>query len=294
MDGIEATAIIRDWEIEQMSISNESAERIHIPIIALTANAVYGVREMFIEKGFDDFLAKPVDISAMDEILNNWIPKKKRESGIEDIKSYEINYDFPDINGIDVQSGIKMTGGTEEGYWVVLSTFRKDTLERIKTLQNAINVGNLNAFTTHIHAIKSAAAAIGAAELSKEAAKLEKAGKEGDKAYINGTFNKFSEKLFEITREISTALETERAAAGDNSKTSSGNDQLISKLLELEKALKSKKADNIDRILEGIIKLPQDENTRETIEKISDNVLMTEFDNAVKIIEEFLNGNNCT
>ena len=49
-----------------------------IPIIALTANAMTGMREMFLEKGFNDFLTKPIDISKLDETLHQWIPKKKR------------------------------------------------------------------------------------------------------------------------------------------------------------------------------------------------------------------------
>jgi signal transduction histidine kinase/CheY-like chemotaxis protein len=68
MDGIEATAKIREMEMEKQ-----------IPIIALTANAVVGMREMFVEKGFNDFLAKPIDINKLDEMLSLWIPKEKRE-----------------------------------------------------------------------------------------------------------------------------------------------------------------------------------------------------------------------
>jgi CheY-like chemotaxis protein len=52
-----------------------------IPIIALTANAVVGMREMFVEKGFNDFLAKPIDVNKLDEMIGLWIPKEKRELG---------------------------------------------------------------------------------------------------------------------------------------------------------------------------------------------------------------------
>jgi CheY-like chemotaxis protein len=75
MDGIETTAAIRAWEKEQQK------DREQVPIIALTANAVLGMREMFIESGFNDFLSKPIDVSKLDEILDRWIPKEKRESG---------------------------------------------------------------------------------------------------------------------------------------------------------------------------------------------------------------------
>jgi CheY-like chemotaxis protein len=72
MDGIETTAIIRAWEKEQ---------HLHkqVPIIALTANAVVGMKEMFIKSGFNDFVSKPIDVSKLDEMLDRWIPKEKRE-----------------------------------------------------------------------------------------------------------------------------------------------------------------------------------------------------------------------
>ena len=70
MDGIETTAAIRTLEEEHFKT---------MPIIALTANAVSGMREMFIEKGFNDFLAKPIDVSKLDEMLDLWIKKEKRE-----------------------------------------------------------------------------------------------------------------------------------------------------------------------------------------------------------------------
>jgi CheY-like chemotaxis protein len=78
------------------------AGRGQIPIIALTANAVTGMKEMFLEKGFNDFLAKPIDIGKLDETLDRWIPKEKCESGHpviahepvkEDIKKFVIMVD---------------------------------------------------------------------------------------------------------------------------------------------------------------------------------------------------------
>jgi CheY-like chemotaxis protein len=66
-DGIETTAQIR-----AMGGKYET-----LPIIALTANAVQGVREMFLANGFDDFLSKPVNIGELVRILENWLPAEK-------------------------------------------------------------------------------------------------------------------------------------------------------------------------------------------------------------------------
>jgi len=285
MDGIEATTLIREWE---MGRGDAVADR--TPIVALTANAVSGVREMFIEKDFDDFLAKPIDVSTLDEILNRWISKDKREQGVEN--QPEANTKFPNISGVDVQKGIAMTGGTVEGYASVLSTFRKDARERLHQLRNTLYEESLSLFITNVHALKSASASIGAVKLSDQAVKLEAAGKEGDRAYINGNLERFIDNLSDVIEGIHVALEIEKAYDRDVSVNSKSapvkKDELYSLLEDLKAAIKSKKAEYIDRILERISQLSLDEKATESIDKISDDILMAEFDNVIKTIDEML------
>ena len=67
MDGVEATKEIRGMDDRYYK---------NVPIIALTANAVNGVRDMYIKAGFDDFIAKPIELSALDRVLKMWLPKE--------------------------------------------------------------------------------------------------------------------------------------------------------------------------------------------------------------------------
>jgi CheY-like chemotaxis protein len=55
-----------------------------MPVIALTANAVSGMREMFLENGFNDFLSKPIDMVQLNRVLAQWIPAGKRRNVPED------------------------------------------------------------------------------------------------------------------------------------------------------------------------------------------------------------------
>jgi CheY-like chemotaxis protein len=61
MDGVEAAAAIR------------KLEGAAVPIIALTANAISGMREMFLENGFSDYLSKPIDMAKLDKLIAAWI-----------------------------------------------------------------------------------------------------------------------------------------------------------------------------------------------------------------------------
>jgi PAS domain S-box-containing protein len=75
MDGLETTQRIRAMGDEDPYFKN-------VPIVALTANAVSGTREMFLENGFDDFLSKPIDTIKLNAVLEKWIPKEKRQGSI--------------------------------------------------------------------------------------------------------------------------------------------------------------------------------------------------------------------
>ncbi|MDR0377226.1 MAG: response regulator [Spirochaetaceae bacterium] len=66
MDGVEAVKLIR----------SEGAYNAGTPIIALTANAVSGAREMFLQNSFNDLLSKPLEITALAEILLRWLPEE--------------------------------------------------------------------------------------------------------------------------------------------------------------------------------------------------------------------------
>ncbi|MDR1376391.1 MAG: response regulator [Synergistaceae bacterium] len=69
MDGVEATRVIRK------EIGTEYART--VPIVALTANAIFGSSEMFLQNGFDGFISKPIDIYQLDAILNQWVNKEE-------------------------------------------------------------------------------------------------------------------------------------------------------------------------------------------------------------------------
>jgi signal transduction histidine kinase/CheY-like chemotaxis protein/HPt (histidine-containing phosphotransfer) domain-containing protein len=210
MDGIETTAVIRGMEGERFRT---------MPIIALTANAVVGMREMFIENGFNDFLAKPIDVSKLDEILDRWIPKEKRaipspqslipnpQSPIPDPQS-----PVPSIPGVDVQKGITMVGGNLATYKRVLALFCKDIESRLPVLQKTPETDTLPTLVINVHSLKSACASIGAQEISNQAAGLEAVGKAGDVDFIRGSLPGFVEELVELGKRIEAVLETDKSS----------------------------------------------------------------------------------
>lgn len=64
MDGVETLRRIR-------SLPEEKYKK--LPVVVLTANAIDGAREMFLEKGFNGFLTKPIDMNEVDRMLEKWV-----------------------------------------------------------------------------------------------------------------------------------------------------------------------------------------------------------------------------
>jgi HPt (histidine-containing phosphotransfer) domain-containing protein len=245
-------------------------------------------------------------VSKLDAIIERWVAKEKRELGIRNEElgkengpgnttnsSFLISHSsLITIPGVDVQKGIAMTGGTLELYRKVLALFRKDAEDRLPVLQTMPEESALPEFITQVHALKSASASLGAAEVSEEAARLEAAGKAGDFAFIQKNLGGFAQHLSELIKGIDAALASTdvtgfppAAAAGDNT-------ALLPLLRELQAALESESGSEIDRVLEELSKKPLDAKTKEILEQISDQVLMAEFENAIKILGGLLKGSS--
>jgi signal transduction histidine kinase/CheY-like chemotaxis protein len=295
MDGIEAAAAIRKWEASRQKNAGLPKE---IPIVALTANAMAGMREMFLNNGFSDFISKPIETAELDALMDKWIPGEKRVLREEEIRREVFDGDAAfSIPGVDVVRGINMTGGTEAGYRQVLNSFCKDAGERLEWFKSlldnsrdgAVSAENLGRFSSQVHALKSAAGTIGAAALSMEAAQLEEAGKKEDLAYISRGLPVFYEHLKNTAGAIRRSLSQSGPDAERPEKLLDLSDPALRDMLSrLKDNITRKNMKEIDRAIEELEKLPLDGGIRESITVISDKVLMTEYPGALDLINKLL------
>lgn len=206
------------------------------------------------------------------------------------------------IPGVDTAKGIAMTGGTIRSYRQVLSMFCKDSKERLQLLrfylfgsmgEDKFPEKHLAAFTTHVHAIKSASASLGAVEMSAEANRLEEAGKAKELSFIWENLSGFIEHLTKLETDIRAVLELLAEKTGSAPDSGEGGVLLdIFLLNELIEALKSQNVETIERILGELNQKVMDQNAQKSMEQISDQILMTEFDSAVKTIEKLISQNS--
>ncbi|MDR1020462.1 MAG: response regulator [Synergistaceae bacterium] len=279
MDGVEATALIREWEAER----GEADGRHPVPIIALTANAVSGMREMFLTQGFSDFLAKPIDVSKLDDIIVKWLPKEKRIKA-DGSSSFEAKAPYGPtglkIPGVDAVRGMAASGGTETMYREVLKLYCRDAEARMEFLNAAQAEKDMKNFITQVHALKSASASIGAAEISHMAGALESAVGRGDMEYIRENLDSFLENLTATTERIKTAVSGNEAVTFERG--SQGTGELLSLLKD---SLASENVGDADMILADLNGRPLDEAARESLSRVSDLVLVGEFKEASDIVK---------
>jgi len=190
------------------------------------------------------------------------------------------------IPGVDVEKGISRTGGTIENYIGVLTVFYSDAGERLLLLKSKPDEKTLPAFTTHVHALKSASASIGADEISKKAFELETAAKNTDYEFIEKNLETLTSDISELIINIQEA----KTSYNESLSQKQGKDKTIyykPLLKKLTEALKSKKASSdVFEILDKLNGLQLDAEARETLEKVSYQVLMSEYDDALKIVDE--------
>lgn len=193
MDGVEATRIIR-------SMNGEYYKK--LPIIALTANAVNGAREMFKESDFNDFIAKPIELLALDRVLKKWIPADKietltsKDNTTDDLKNNSNNINKE--KHILVSKGLTYTSGNKDVYYEILEMFVQDGIEKIEQLNSYVENEDWKNYIIKVHALKSTSLTIGAVMLSEFAKKLELAGKSED----FGIIRKENKKLLKLYNEV--------------------------------------------------------------------------------------------
>ncbi len=162
-----------------------------VPIVALTADAVAGSRERFLEEGFDDFVEKPVELSVLERVLLRVVTPTKiqyieeDEMPVERVESptvIPVKEEFA-VGDLDVEKGMTYCGDQEKYLEALAESYV--TAKRDQTQLGACyETEAWKDYTIKVHALKSAMLSIGAVPLSEQAKALEMAGKSEDIAFI--------------------------------------------------------------------------------------------------------------
>lgn len=166
-----------------------------VPVIALTANTVFGAREMFIEEGFQDFLPKPIEVSALKRVLKTYIPDEKiiMENDITETVTPDTSIVTDDTQQEDISQADDFIDykqgmiycGSHENLMEVLQLHYEEGNENWHKIKKAYDDEDWKNYVIFVHGLKSSMKSVGINKLSGMAEQLEMAGKEENIDYIN-------------------------------------------------------------------------------------------------------------
>ncbi|MFA9462787.1 MAG: ATP-binding protein [Velocimicrobium sp.] len=193
MDGVEVLSKIR-------AIKGEYYKQ--VKVIALTANAIRGIREMYLESGFTDYISKPIDIGRLDEVLSKHLPHELiKEDKFLRKKSQDV---FPyKIKNVNTEEGIGNCSGSLKLYFELLHTVLLEGNKKHYMMKEYIATENIKSYMVEVHSLKSVAASIGANPLSMLAKKHEEEAKAGNDRFIK----RDGEHLLMMYKELLDSIE---------------------------------------------------------------------------------------
>ena len=231
MDGLETARIIRE------EIGTDYAR--NIPLIALTANAIVGNDKMFLAKGFQAFLSKPIDAQKLDASIRRWVRDNAyerqvavqnatkgetlgyeglnmrkgsdRRRGVErrsglDRRAMRASLPVPRfVDGLDFKKGLERFGGDQESFFEVLRSYVLNTPPLLEKLE-AAKEDSLPDYAVTVHGIKGSSYSIAAEPVGKLAEALEHAAKAGDSGFVRELHGEFLTLTRQLISELSESL----------------------------------------------------------------------------------------
>ena len=216
-------------------------------VVALTANAIAGARDEYLEAGFHDYLSKPIELSELEKVLRKWLPESfvrergeakeltnekedlfefypEEETGKDKSISVVVSRAEPENNeyddevlikelvplGLDTEAALGFCGGDEAFYEELLSDFVSGYEGKKKELDGSLMVRDWHEFEVKIHALKSTAKTIGAMELSGMAFELEEAADKLDEDRIRNGYPVFMSEYTQMAEGIGVVLKNKQ------------------------------------------------------------------------------------
>ncbi len=280
MDGIETLHEIRKTHPD-------------IPAVILTANIATNGEDYYKNEGFQGYLAKPVDGGKLEEVLKSFLPAEKvREwtPGEDEQPEAEEHGEASEqelfleklstAEGIDISAGIRFCG-SRDAFIKAVGNFRDALEERAGEIETAYVEEDWELYTIKVHALKSSARIIGAAELSEKAGALEEAG-------INGDIDAIRKDTGEMMSLYRNYLEKIPGAdaEGDEDKEEASREMIDDAWEAMRDIASAMDYDSAEMVIEDLkgYRLPQKEAER--FDELKHMVKSLDWDGISRLIEE--------
>jgi len=167
-------------------------------VIAMTAHAMLGDRERFLEAGMSDYIAKPIEEKQLLSVLSRWLEQTATVA-----EAHAASAATPEIlPGLMVGDGIRRASGNESLYRSLLGELRRELDASLPRLRTLIDGNESNAAKDLLHTLKGSAATLGARRVAEISAALEAKLRSGDAIALD----ELNEAADEVRRSIEAYL----------------------------------------------------------------------------------------
>jgi signal transduction histidine kinase/CheY-like chemotaxis protein len=280
LDGIETIRLLR---------AKEGKYYKELPVIALTANAVSGAREMFLNEGFQDYIAKPIDVSKLEMLLLAYLPSDVIQ--IEEINQEDIaieEHQIPNIVGIDCESGILYCKGNLKNYINILKIVVIEGKEKCNILREYYKKQDYERYIIESHGIKGAMASIGAVELSEIAKSHEMAGKEERYEFIDQNIEEFISKYEELISNIELFLQNQDIKEEVKSEKQMDDDTLQEELGKVESLIEEYDSSMAEEKVEELLSYELHEDVQVYLKELRQKINELEYEEALELLKSYL------
>jgi CheY-like chemotaxis protein/nitrogen-specific signal transduction histidine kinase/HPt (histidine-containing phosphotransfer) domain-containing protein len=286
MDGGEATKLIRAMGGEYKAM----------PIVALSANAVTGALEIFLEAGMNDFISKPIESQKLNAILLKWLPPEKiiteKEKAVEAAKSAEVIGDdalleeLKAIEGLDIVAGLSHVADNKTAYIQILRQFCVEFDGYIADIRQFLAAENWDEYRIRIHAMKGVFANIGVEAISKWAYKLELAAREKNAPLCKAETAPFCEAMYQFKEKLGkTSLVKPEEAREKRQVEAAALKDLIARV---EEAGKHGDVDAADKLAEELADVKYSEAADPLLAELYDMLVSLDYGEAVEKVAEIV------
>ena len=265
-DGIETTKEIREYGYKH-------------PIVALTANAVSGQADIFLGNGFDDFIAKPIDVRQLNAVLNKLIRDKQTPEVIKAARQQA------EVKKEHVPDNVPLQDFDPKFMEVFVRDAKKSlhALETINKKNGSYSEEDMRTYVIHTHGMKSALANIGKMDLSAIALKLEMSGRDGNTGVMASETSNFLNSLRTVIEKYTPK---EEAESGET--VIEDTVFLHEKLLALKTSCLDYNESTAERIIDELKEKTWSASTRKLLNTLSEHLLHSDFDDIAEIVTSTL------
>ena len=255
------------------------------PVICLTANALSGARQVYIDAGFDDYLTKPIDPERLEETILSFLPKEHINKVFEE-QTESADTCIPEfvrsITAIDLKNGVGHFNN-EHMYLDMLKIFAENLSENIDNIEKLWKDGNIRGFAIKIHALKSSCRSVGAIGLGSRAQKLETAGDNNDTDTITRNIELFLSDVRQLSHDLGPLLVKE--GENDTELPEISEADMLKILAQLKDKLESFDFDGAGELVEKLNSYNVPDASREQCDKLKKALDDFDFEAMIEIMK---------